>query len=407
MTTQPLVNFFGPVDELPAEGAELPELAAESNTVDRFASAVSNSRIGFYVDRNGIKPLFPSPKPPVFQRVEMESSSESDTDMNWAEEAYQIDLDGLLASADPFSDMSDASEPQDYVRRFLHTLSTSLDGPEIKAKGQRVPLIRWEADESNGGAKVQLLGLLVADKEQFEDFCQTDDDAFGLIFEDAEVVAHGLRETATALLILGVTMSAATNAEAGLFKKMKQKRQAKMEQVMAQQVIQSVPAPIQQVSQSGWRDVHQDAYINHQLLQEAGSAERRIVVDVSKQRAFLIVNNTIAVDTAVSTAREGKHTPRGVFKITQRVRSGKTSTIYGCSLPYWMRLDESAVGMHIGDLPGYPASAGCIRLPESIAPVIFDNTSSGITVEVVDSWNPQQLFQGNGGDGIFIADASS
>jgi hypothetical protein len=43
--------------------------------------------------------------------------------------------------------------------------------------------------------------------------------------------------------------------------------------------------------------------------------------------------------------------------------------------------------MHIGDLPGYPASAGCIRLPYSVAPVIFANTTKGVTVQIVDSWD--------------------
>jgi len=404
MTTQPLLNFYGPVDELPAEGADLPELPAENNSVDRFASALSNSRIGFYVDRNGIKPMYPNPTPPVFQRANIEGEEENESQLNWADEAYQIDLDGLLSSSEPFSDMSDAAEPQDFVRRFLETLSHALDGPEIKTEGQRVPLIRWQPADSNDGATVQLLGLLVADKDQFEKFCNTDDDTFGLIFEDAEVVAHGLREAATALILLGVTLGSVQTSEAGLFKKMKEKRQAKMEQVMQEQMIQAVAAPIRQSTQ--WQDVHRDAYINYELLQNSEGAERKIVVDISRQRAFLIVNNTIAVDTAVSTAREGKHTPRGTFEITQRVRDGKTSTIYGCALPYWMRLDESAVGMHIGDLPGYPASAGCIRLPESVAPVIFDNTSSGITVEVVDSWNMQNLHPDSGQGGIFIADAS-
>ena len=84
-------------------------------------------------------------------------------------------------------------------------------------------------------------------------------------------------------------------------------------------------------------------------------------------------------------------TTRGTFKITQRVESGKTSTIYGCSLPYWMRLDQSAIGMHVGELPGYPASAGCVRLPAQIAPLIFGATQSGTTVKVVDSWQQPMM----------------
>ena len=104
------------------------------------------------------------------------------------------------------------------------------------------------------------------------------------------------------------------------------------------------------------------------------------------------VGGQLAVDTPISTARAGKHTPRGTFKITQRVRTGKTSTIYGCSLPYWMRLDQSAIGMHVGELPGYPASAGCIRLPHDVAPLIFNATKSGTTVRVVDSWQSSTML---------------
>ena len=115
-------------------------------------------------------------------------------------------------------------------------------------------------------------------------------------------------------------------------------------------------------------NVQKPAKINRTLLDEAGGT-RQVVVDVEKQRAYVLINGEIAIDTPVSTARSGKHTPRGEFKITQRVRTGKTSTIYGCDLPYWQRLDHSAVGMHTGPLPGYPASAGCIRLPAEVAPI--------------------------------------
>ena len=166
------------------------------------------------------------------------------------------------------------------------------------------------------------------------------------------------------------------------------KKEMRIHQVAYQSTVKKTPAPIQK-QQSGWMDVHQDAYINQALLDlgKSGNSTKKIVVDVSKQRAYLLVDGQIAIDTAVSTARSGKYTPRGEFKITERVQSGKTSTIYGCSLPYWQRLGDSAVGMHIGDLPGYPASAGCIRLPYSVAPVIFANTTKGVTVQIVDSWD--------------------
>ena len=72
--------------------------------------------------------------------------------------------------------------------------------------------------------------------------------------------------------------------------------------------------------------------------------------------------------------------------MSQRVRSGKVSTIYGVEMPYWMRLSGTAYGVHAGVLPGYPASAGCIRLPSSAAKVIFDNTTYGTRVNIYSSW---------------------
>ena len=39
------------------------------------------------------------------------------------------------------------------------------------------------------------------------------------------------------------------------------------------------------------------------------------------------------------------------------------STIYGSSMPYFMRLSCAAFGLHQGYVPSYPASHGCIRVP--------------------------------------------
>lgn len=120
-------------------------------------------------------------------------------------------------------------------------------------------------------------------------------------------------------------------------------------------------------------------------LAEANSDHTRIVVDVAAQRAYIVVEGQVIGDSPVSTARSGKYTPRGVFHITQK-KVDKISTIYHVAMPYWMRLDESAIGLHVGDLPGRPASAGCIRLPEEVAQVLFSHLQRGTTVEVVDAW---------------------
>ena len=135
-----------------------------------------------------------------------------------------------------------------------------------------------------------------------------------------------------------------------------------------------------------------DALVVKNDVLSNSEGKREVIVDIKQQRAYLLVGGVVAVNAPVSTARSDKHTPRGSFRITQRVRSGKTSTIYGCDLPFWMRLGYSAIGLHVGELPGYPASAGCVRLSEEGARLLFDNTTSGVAVRIVDQWSPESLL---------------
>lgn len=197
-------------------------------------------------------------------------------------------------------------------------------------------------------------------------------------------------------LAFGASLLTAVPVEveaAGMFKKLSQKIKAKRQERMADE-----REPVRRTPQyrSYYRDAHDDAYINHKLLEttaeeEEKEADRKVIVDVARQRAYLVINGIVAIDTAVSTARRGHYTPRGTFKITERVQTGKVSTIYHVYMPNWMRLDHTTVGMHTGDLPGYPASAGCIRMPQSVAPLMFANTDYGVTVEVVDNWEEVEL----------------
>ncbi|MEO0445830.1 MAG: L,D-transpeptidase, partial [Verrucomicrobiota bacterium] len=111
-----------------------------------------------------------------------------------------------------------------------------------------------------------------------------------------------------------------------------------------------------------------------------------VIIDVGKQRVYLITRGKVALETQVSTARTGKHTPRGTFSMTERVRNGKVSTIYGVVMPYWMRLGTSPYGVHAGYLPGYPASAGCIRLPHDGARLIYETTARGSRVRITSRY---------------------
>ena len=53
--------------------------------------------------------------------------------------------------------------------------------------------------------------------------------------------------------------------------------------------------------------------------------------------------------------------------------------------------------MHSGNLPGYPASHGCIRLPFDFSQLLFSATSKGGTVVVGDGKTPVPHLASNPG----------
>jgi len=133
--------------------------------------------------------------------------------------------------------------------------------------------------------------------------------------------------------------------------------------------------------------VQRPATIHHDVLDQNGGKSTQVVIDIASQRAYLLVDGKVGIDTPVSTAAAGMVTPTGTYTITEKVRSGKISTIYHCAMPNWMRLGSTPIGMHTGLLPGYPASHGCVRLPGPVASYIYDNTRSGTRVAIRSTWS--------------------
>lgn len=103
---------------------------------------------------------------------------------------------------------------------------------------------------------------------------------------------------------------------------------------------------------------------------------RKVVVDLSSQRVTLYENGVATYSTRCSTGKAGHRTPTGEYVISDRHRH-HNSSIYGSSMPYFQRFSFSAFGLHQGHLPGYPASAGCIRLPYDGARHLFSKLKVG------------------------------
>lgn len=135
----------------------------------------------------------------------------------------------------------------------------------------------------------------------------------------------------------------------------------------------------------------------------------RIVISLGNQAAYFYKGGRLVGVSALSTG-DGEHpTPRGRYSIQQKDRWHQSSQygdyvdsygnvvmqnidrhsdpqpagtrFDGANMHFFMRF-TGGIGMHAGFLPGYPASHGCVRMPQQMAEAFFRNVSVGTPVEV-------------------------
>ena len=107
-----------------------------------------------------------------------------------------------------------------------------------------------------------------------------------------------------------------------------------------------------------------------------------VYVDIGRQRATVYRNGVRIGVSTISSGKKGNSTPTGVFTILQKNKDHRSSTYDNAPMPYMQRLTWKGVALHAGNLPGYPASHGCVRLPLEFAKRLFEVTEMGGTVVI-------------------------
>ena len=102
-----------------------------------------------------------------------------------------------------------------------------------------------------------------------------------------------------------------------------------------------------------------------------------VYVDLARQRATVYRNGVRIGVTTVSSGKEGYETPMGVFTILEKDKDHRSRTYDNAPMPYNLRLTWKGVALHAGNLPGYPASHGCVRLPMRVRQEIVRDDADG------------------------------
>jgi hypothetical protein len=107
-----------------------------------------------------------------------------------------------------------------------------------------------------------------------------------------------------------------------------------------------------------------------------------VYVDLGRQRATVYRNGVRIGVSTVSSGKDGYETPTGVFTILEKDKDHRSRTYDDAPMPYQQRLTWKGVALHAGNLPGFPASHGCVRLPMEFAKKLFAVTPMGGTVVI-------------------------
>jgi len=181
---------------------------------------------------------------------------------------------------------------------------------------------------------------------------------------------------------------------------------------------QAVPRPQKKQKPASELIRKQDpAKVIPRVLEQATPENVSVYISLEKQRVYLKVGDEVGIDSPISSGKRVGMTPKGSFVIVQKdpdhrsnlygafvnkkgliVRAGVSTkvdsapsgtTFKGAPMLWFMRFGENlqshrAEGMHVGELPGYPASHGCVRLPKDIAPIIYGKVIVGTPVTIGD-----------------------
>jgi len=116
-----------------------------------------------------------------------------------------------------------------------------------------------------------------------------------------------------------------------------------------------------------WRDV-------------PASGPQRVVVSLSDQLAYLYRGNTLVAVSTVSSGKDEKPTPTGIFSVLDKKPFYRSKKYDNAPMPWMQRIDNYGVALHAGYNPGVPASHGCVRLPSAFAKKLYSVTDVGTPV---------------------------
>ena len=117
-----------------------------------------------------------------------------------------------------------------------------------------------------------------------------------------------------------------------------------------------------------------------------------LTVSIAKQTVTLYDGGVQVAKGPVSTGTFERPTPLGVFSVLEKSWWHRSNMYSAAPMPFMQRITWSGVALHAGELPGYRASHGCVRLPDSLALRLWYTTRVGARVVIAwDELTPAEI----------------
>lgn len=164
--------------------------------------------------------------------------------------------------------------------------------------------------------------------------------------------------------------------------------------------------------------------VNTARYEKLKTGEGEVKISLWDQQAWLIdQHGEVVLKTDVSTGVSGHETPAQAYRVIDKAVD-KSSNIYGryvdkvsgkvvqpkawlhvgpvpenwrwegIEMPYWMRLTNCGIGMHVGAFPRRKkCSFGCIRVHDQAQPLIYKKMQVGSKLTVVEESLVEKMAQ--------------
>jgi lipoprotein-anchoring transpeptidase ErfK/SrfK len=119
-----------------------------------------------------------------------------------------------------------------------------------------------------------------------------------------------------------------------------------------------------------WRDVPESA------------GAQRVVISLSDQMAYLYRGDTLMAVSTISSGRDDKPTPTGIFPILNKTPFYRSKKYDNAPMPFAQFFDPAGLALHAGYVGQTPNSHGCVHLPSAFAKKLYSVTDIGTPVYI-------------------------